>query len=280
MQTSTRFRLIFSFVFIFFLECDTATISSLLSSTYTTSLVELKMKISVQSCTNGTLVMVGYHVVVTSHFPTASRANKKNGNSLRSTAPCCRLPGVFQSEFLTNQTTCASVLSKRTTSEKVCQKRPPAACAIAGMRLAGALPPLQFPAWCHVTMPPHPEPAPCLTRSRHPAKFCTTNRPTSTLIRLEWWRGTMPETGVAAGHQPALAAGHLPAMAQAAGDLFWQTFSEVVLFDNTLAQVVWFVKNSSNHRRKHFPERNCRSVWASSRVSFRSRGRKGAVRSG
>jgi hypothetical protein len=30
----------------------------------------------------------------------------------------------------------------------------------------------------------------------------------------------------------------LPAMAQAAGGLFCQTFSEVVLFDNTLAQVV------------------------------------------
>jgi hypothetical protein len=28
-------------------------------------------------------------------------------------------------EFLTNQTTCASVLSKRTTSEFFCQKRPP-----------------------------------------------------------------------------------------------------------------------------------------------------------
>jgi hypothetical protein len=36
----------------------------------------------------------------------------------------------------------------------------------------------------------------------------------------------------------AVAAGPLPAMAQAAGGPFCQTFSGVVLFDNTLAQVV------------------------------------------
>jgi hypothetical protein len=36
----------------------------------------------------------------------------------------------------------------------------------------------------------------------------------------------------------AVAAGHLPAMAQAAGGPFRQTFLEVVLFDNTLGQVV------------------------------------------
>jgi hypothetical protein len=29
------------------------------------------------------------------------------------------------------------------------------------MALAAALPPLEYPAWCHVTMPPRPDPAPC-----------------------------------------------------------------------------------------------------------------------
>jgi hypothetical protein len=50
---------------------------------------------------------------------------------------CLGYISFLQLVFLTNQTTCASVLSKRTTSEKVWQKRPPGGGGTSGQATRG-----------------------------------------------------------------------------------------------------------------------------------------------
>jgi hypothetical protein len=148
------------------------------------------------------------------------------------------LAWVTHIEFLTNQTTCASVLSKRTTSQKVWQKRPRAAWAVAGKglpplplpawRLAGALPPLQFPA---CALPPLQFPAWCHVMVKNLVCYC------------RFWQGAGSRGGgMMTWHQP----GAMPAMAVAADPCRQWPRRHVprvawLLFDNTLAQVVWFV---------------------------------------
>jgi hypothetical protein len=103
-------------------------------------------------------------------------------------------------EFLTEETTCATVMSKRTTSQNFCQKRPPAASTNAGTPPAASTEPGTPPAavpkagtWASKrrrttpsprvgpaakvvagmstwTMPPHPSPAPWRACTDSPAK--------------------------------------------------------------------------------------------------------------
>jgi hypothetical protein len=84
---------------------------------------------------------------------------------------------VKYSEFLTNQTTCATETPEKTTSENFCQKRPPAAWASAGRGgaatgVAGMWPASSPGGPCH-HLPPHPSPAPCMHRQPQQATALT-----------------------------------------------------------------------------------------------------------